>query len=49
VFVTNSPLQEATAVGFEKAAEEKFFETQREEYIERRGVLTEALDKLGLP
>jgi kynurenine aminotransferase len=49
VFTVNSPLQEATAVAFEKVAEEKFFETQKEEYIQRRAVLAEALDRLGLP
>ena len=49
VFCANHPAQEATAVGLEKAAEEKFFEIQREEYEERRGVFMEGLDKLGLP
>jgi hypothetical protein len=49
VFAANSPLQEAMAVAFEKAEEARFFETQREEYVERRAVLTEALDRLGLP
>ncbi|KAF8305585.1 PLP-dependent transferase [Clavulina sp. PMI_390] len=49
VFCTNSPLQEATAVGFEEAAEHDFFAKQREEYKERRAVLCEALDRVGLP
>jgi kynurenine aminotransferase len=45
----NSPLQEATAlVGFEDAEKEKYFSTQIEEYTERRTILCEALDKLGL-
>lgn len=46
---TNSPLQEATAVGFEKAAEQDFFARQVEEYRERRAVFTAELDKVGLP
>ena len=49
VFCANHPAQEATAVGLELAAEEKFFEIQRKEYEERRGVFMEGLDKLGLP
>ncbi|KAF8332076.1 pyridoxal phosphate-dependent transferase [Cantharellus anzutake] len=49
VFCTNSPLQEAVAVGLEKAPEHKFFEQQTAEYLERRKVFTAALDKVGLP
>ncbi|KAF9506449.1 hypothetical protein BS47DRAFT_1333826 [Hydnum rufescens UP504] len=49
VFCTNSPLQEATAAGFEKAAEHNFFAKQVEEYVERRAVFTAELDKVGLP
>jgi len=49
VFTTNSPLQEATAVGFEQAIEEDFFPKQAAAYLERRAVLLEALDKVGLP
>ena len=45
----NSPLQEATAVGFEQAAAQKFFSDQRAAYLERRNILLEALDKVGLP
>jgi len=48
VFCTNSPLQEAAACGLEQAKERKFFETQRDEYLQRRAVLTDAFDKLGL-
>jgi len=48
VFCTNSPLQEAAACGFEQVKERKFFETQREEYLERRGILVRAFDKMGL-
>lgn len=46
---TNSPLQEATAVGFEQAETEDFFAKQVEAYRERRKVMLEALDAVGLP
>lgn len=48
VFCTNSPLQEAAAAGLEQAKKRKFFETQCDEYAERRGILTDAFDRLGL-
>lgn len=48
VFCTNSPLQEAAASGLEQAKERNFFETQNEEYAERRAILCDAFDKLGL-
>jgi kynurenine aminotransferase len=48
VFCTNSPLQEAAACGLEQVKERKFFETQREEYLERRGILAGTFDKMGL-
>jgi kynurenine aminotransferase len=48
VFCTNSPLQEAAACGLEQANGRRFFETQTQEYLERRSVLTKAFDKLGL-
>jgi kynurenine aminotransferase len=48
VFCSNSPLQEAAAAGVEQANERKFFETQRDEYAERRAILANAFDKLGL-
>lgn len=49
VFTVNSPLQEATAVGIELALHNGFFEQQIAEYEERKKVLIEGLDKLGLP
>ncbi|KAF9055070.1 PLP-dependent transferase [Hymenopellis radicata] len=48
VFCSNSPLQEAAAVGLEQVKDRQFFETQRKEYAERRAVLTEAFDKIGI-
>ena len=45
----NSPLQEATAIGFERASELSFFPTQVREYAERLAVITAALDEVGLP
>lgn len=49
VFSVNSPAQEAAAKGIRLALENGFFDTQRREYEERRDVLCQALDKLGLP
>jgi len=46
---TNSPLQEAVAVGLEKAPEYKFFEEQTAAYLERRDLFCEILDNVGLP
>jgi kynurenine aminotransferase len=48
VFCSNSPFQEATASGLEQAAENRFFDIQRAEYIERREILMQAFDKLGM-
>ncbi|RXW24645.1 hypothetical protein EST38_g1232 [Candolleomyces aberdarensis] len=48
VFCSNSPLQEAAATGLEQAKERKFFETQLAEYAERRQILCDAFDQLGL-
>lgn len=48
VFCTNSPMQEASAAGFEQARERGFFETQLREYTERRAVLVDAFERLGL-
>ncbi|EMD32220.1 hypothetical protein CERSUDRAFT_108903 [Gelatoporia subvermispora B] len=48
VFCTNSPLQEASAVGLEQANARGFVEQQRNEYEERRAVLTEGFDRLGM-
>ncbi|KAF9075967.1 pyridoxal phosphate-dependent transferase [Rhodocollybia butyracea] len=49
VFCSNSPLQEAAAVGLEEAEERGFFKKQLEEYTERRQVLTDCFDDLGIP
>ena len=48
VFCTNSPLQEAAAAGLEQAAERQFFETQLQEYQERRDVFISVFDQLGV-
>lgn len=48
VFCTNSPLQEAAASGLEQAKNRKFFEIQRAEYEERRKILCDAFNDLGL-
>ncbi|KAJ7638695.1 pyridoxal phosphate-dependent transferase [Roridomyces roridus] len=48
VFCSNSPLQEAAAAGLEQARQRGFFENQRAEYTERRAILTDTFDKLGL-
>lgn len=47
-FVANSPLQEATAMAFERAEEEGYYETTRKEYLERRDILQSTFDELGL-
>lgn len=49
VFSCNSPAQEAVGEGLEEALKNGFFETQAKEYMERKAVLMEGLDKLGLP
>jgi len=49
VFTVNSPLQEATAVAFEKAEEEQYYSKTVEAYKERMKVLCEVFDELGLP
>jgi len=48
VFCSNSPLQEAAAAGLEQVHERKFFEKQRREYNERRQVLIDCFDSIGL-
>ncbi|KAH9850709.1 PLP-dependent transferase [Lenzites betulinus] len=48
VFCSNSPLQEATAVGVEQANKRGFLRQQRDEYAERRAILTSGFDKLGM-
>ncbi|KAJ8086479.1 arylformamidase [Marasmius tenuissimus] len=49
VFCSNSPLQEAAAAGLEQVVQRNFFQIQRDEYAERRQVLTDCFDRLGLP
>ncbi|EJF60350.1 PLP-dependent transferase [Dichomitus squalens LYAD-421 SS1] len=48
VFSSNTPMQEAVAAGFEQARERGFFEQQLKEYEERRQVLIDTFEKLGL-
>ncbi|KDQ64893.1 hypothetical protein JAAARDRAFT_28546 [Jaapia argillacea MUCL 33604] len=48
VFCSNSPLQEAAAAGLEQATERGFFEKQLAEYAERREVLCNAFERLGM-
>ncbi|KAI0347378.1 PLP-dependent transferase [Trametopsis cervina] len=48
VFASNSPMQEAVAAGLEQAKERRFTEIQREEYVERRKILADAFDKVGM-
>ncbi|KAF8914048.1 pyridoxal phosphate-dependent transferase [Gymnopilus junonius] len=48
IFCSNSPLQEAAASGLEQAKERKFFENQLAEYAERRAIIVDAFDKLGM-
>jgi kynurenine aminotransferase len=48
VFCTNSPLQEATAIGLEGAEEHNFFPDQLRAYEERRDILCSYFDELGL-
>lgn len=49
VFCTNSPMQEAVAIGLEQCKERRFFEDQLVAYKERRDVLCSYFDQLGLP
>ncbi|KAG9298434.1 hypothetical protein G9A89_008698 [Geosiphon pyriformis] len=49
LFCTNSPLQEAIAIGFEKADENQYFDTQIVEYGRKRDKLMRVFDELGLP
>ena len=48
VFCSNSPLQEASAVGLEQANKRGFLKQQCDEYEERRNVLAAGFDKLGM-
>ncbi|KAJ2850113.1 arylformamidase [Coemansia brasiliensis] len=49
VFTTNTPLQEGVASAFKQAASNGFFDSQREEYRQRRDRLMEIFDDVGLP
>ncbi|KAG0221728.1 hypothetical protein BGX31_009591 [Mortierella sp. GBA43] len=49
VFCVNSPLQEAIAIGFEQAAERKFFGSQISAYEHKREKLLSVFRELGLP
>ena len=44
VFCSNSPLQEASAVGLEQAKKRGFLKQQCQEYEERRNILTTGFD-----
>ncbi|KAI9069383.1 PLP-dependent transferase [Trametes sanguinea] len=48
VFCANTPMQEAAAAALEQARERRFFENQLEEYAQRRAVLVDAFEKLGM-
>lgn len=48
VFCTNTPMQEAIAIGLENAPKEEFFEKQLAAYTERRDILCSYFDQLGL-
>ena len=48
MYCPNSPLQEATATGLERAREHNLFATQLKEYAEQRDVLVKVFDELGM-
>lgn len=48
VFCTNSPLQEAAAAGLEQAKARNFFASEVADYAERRQIIVDAFDSLGL-
>jgi len=48
VFCSNSPLQEAVATGLQQAKNRNFFAIQTKEYQERRDILVDAFERLGL-
>ena len=48
IFCSNSLLQEAAAAGLERAKEYNFFPTQNKEYAERRDILLNVFDDLGM-
>jgi kynurenine aminotransferase len=49
VFACSSPAQEAVARGIELSLENGFWDTQVAEYEERKKVMMEVLDAIGLP
>ena len=48
MFCTNSPLQEAAATGLEQADERGFITQQVKDYDERRRILTDCFDEIGI-
>lgn len=48
VFCSNSPMQEAVAAGLEQVVKRGFAEKQCQEYLERRNILAQGFDKLGM-
>ncbi|KAF7790917.1 hypothetical protein EIP86_001875 [Pleurotus ostreatoroseus] len=48
VFCSNSPMQEAVAAGLEQATKRGFVDQQRREYDERRQILANGFEKLGM-
>ncbi|KZT43032.1 PLP-dependent transferase [Sistotremastrum suecicum HHB10207 ss-3] len=48
VYCSNSPLQEAAAAGLEQAPSRNFFPLQLQAYQERRDILLEGFDRLGM-
>lgn len=48
-FSTPAPLQEATAIAFEKAEENNYFEITRQQYIKKYQTFTKVWEELGLP
>jgi aspartate/methionine/tyrosine aminotransferase len=48
-FATSTPMQEATAVALEQAVAQGYYERLREEYGERRALLRDILEGIGLP
>lgn len=47
-YCTNTPMQEAAALSFERAAAHDFFAVQLQEYAEKRAVLTGAFERVGI-
>lgn len=48
IFCTNSPLQEAAAAGLEQAQKRDYFKHEVAAYAERRQILVDAFDSMGL-